>query len=597
MLVAGATASASGAAGGGGGLGSRSAALRRAQQGGGGGGGSQGRRPVRTTATTNATSPLASGQTTPAPAPTPHGSPALAVVGVTRAVTPSSAVAGAHASLTSADALELAGRADEQRTQASRLAALRDDAATERDRLAGRARAAHGEATLHGQRVAASERDIVNVTSRMAFLRGERGRLGLYGDGIRRARDAKGEERVGLLKKMSRAARRLNPWGTRKPEDVTSDELNDELTNIRGDVALIDAELAELAAVLPQIEAELGQHEANRDAALRIARDLDDEARGHASRVSTLSTQADDATHAATRLDGEAGEAEERHLAKVKAAAARKVKTSALEDQNVRGMPAARKPVHVAAMKRYGASSVIHAKPGEVAEDAVATAPEAKRFAIADGVTNSDFSGPFARILVRRWVHAPPTSKAAFNDWLADAQAEWDAETAPHIAELRKVYYNRTKAFVGHAAFVGAQLRERSNGKRVLTALALGDSALLQVRGGRLVAAFPLANAAQYSSDVTALPTKGKPKQAPSLHEIEVADGDEIFMVTDALAKWSLEEVAAGRDPFSTLRAAKSKSAFGPLVDKARGGTLPGHGTLDTDDTSMIHFTIPSGAP
>ncbi|HEU5060422.1 MAG TPA: hypothetical protein VFU21_28015 [Kofleriaceae bacterium] len=244
--------------------------------------------------------------------------------------------------------------------------------------------------------------------------------------------------------------------------------------------------------------------------------------------------------------------------------------------------------------RRFKLVTLIESKPAEVTQDALAAAPEEGLFAIADGVTNSDYSGEFARALVRRWTAGAPLGEAEFAGWLAGAQAEWDAEVKPLIASKATAWYNRKKTWQGDAAFVGARLMRRG-GRRTLELTGIGDTVAFLVRGGRIVKSFPLERAAEFSDIVKALPSVGRPLHPPMSASWEVEAGDEVFMGTDALSAWILGETEAGRDPLPTLRAIGSQKHMDRFVADARAGQLAGHGAMGVDDTALLRFVVPPG--
>jgi hypothetical protein len=248
---------------------------------------------------------------------------------------------------------------------------------------------------------------------------------------------------------------------------------------------------------------------------------------------------------------------------------------------------------HRRARERFQAASFIEPKSGEASQDAVATAPELGRFAIADGVTNSDFSGEFARAVVQLWTRKPLARPEELGSWLAPAQQAWEAEVAPLIAAKRNAWYNRGRRWLGHTTFVGARLENAGTGQR-LHLVGIGDTVAFLVRDGALTRSFPLQRSGEFSDEVQALPSAGDPPFAPVTEAWEVRPGDEIFLATDALAAWILAEVESGSSPFPTLRAIRTRQQMQSFVTAARAGTLAGHGAMREDDTSLLRFVVPA---
>src|ERR1051326_102845 len=177
---------------------------------------------------------------------------------------------------------------------------------------------------------------------------------------------------------------------------------------------------------------------------------------------------------------------------------------------------------------RYRVESSLFVLPKEGAraeecEDAAAADDAALCYAVADGATEAFDAGRWARLLAEDWVRAqsPPTAADEFRAWAA-AQGErlhagWSELSLPWYAEEKR----RAGSF---AAFVGIRFDEEDAGvapdtggnkagargveqnrrgerglpveheqrvEPVLSwrAVALGDSCLVQTRGGEVVAA------------------------------------------------------------------------------------------------------------
>jgi hypothetical protein len=260
----------------------------------------------------------------------------------------------------------------------------------------------------------------------------------------------------------------------------------------------------------------------------------------------------------------------------------------------VSGTPAERAAYREAA-KRYQLTSAIESKPQEISQDALATAPELGRFAIADGVTNSDLSGEWARTLVSRWTREPISDVSTeLAPWLARAQAEWNELVAPELAQRSAQFFNRGRKWVGHAAFVGAELKRETHGGWRLDTVAIGDSVIFHVSGGRLRESFPLEESSEFSDVVKTLPSTGAPAFRVRQRSLRVEAGDDIFMATDALAAWILTEIESGRDGFEILRGIQNRSQMSRFVTEARAGQVAGRGKLHVDDTSFVRFVVPS---
>ena len=124
-------------------------------------------------------------------------------------------------------------------------------------------------------------------------------------------------------------------------------------------------------------------------------------------------------------------------------------------------------------------------------EDAYAVKPEALRFAVADGASETSFARQWAELLVEGFVQGAP-SAAELRDFVTPLQAAW-AEGQKGKATA---WYSERKAADGaFSSLLGVTIE----GDR-WRALAIGDTCLFVVRSGKMLRAFPLERAEQFSN-------------------------------------------------------------------------------------------------
>ena len=248
-------------------------------------------------------------------------------------------------------------------------------------------------------------------------------------------------------------------------------------------------------------------------------------------------------------------------------------------------------------------------------EDAAAFSLEQGRFAIADGATESSFSDLWARSLVRQYTTSPPLippNSAPLHDWLVPLQTEWHGsinwERLPWFAE-EKARNGAFAAFLG-LYFLGAdkappppfsfwgwvfRRRPRVGGVR-WHALAVGDSCLFQVRGDKLLSAFPISESGAFNDRpllISSNPSRNHPVwKAVQFAEGECQPGDMFILGTDALSKWFLQEREAGNRPWETLVTVQTQASFATFVDALRQ-----QHTIRNDDTTLLQFTWPIQPP
>ena len=119
---------------------------------------------------------------------------------------------------------------------------------------------------------------------------------------------------------------------------------------------------------------------------------------------------------------------------------------------------------------------------------------------------------------------------------------------------------------------------------------AIGDTCLFHVRDGRLQAAFPLSESGSFDTS-PALLGSCDADPGPIVDHVRlawgtVAEGDDFFVCTDAMAAWFLSRSEEGGKPWETLRDL-SEIGFAEWVYEAR--RISG---LHNDDVTLVHIDI-----
>ncbi|MDX6484369.1 MAG: hypothetical protein QOE95_2140, partial [Gaiellaceae bacterium] len=211
----------------------------------------------------------------------------------------------------------------------------------------------------------------------------------------------------------------------------------------------------------------------------------------------------------------------------------------------------------------------------EECEDAVAFDAGSLRFAVADGATEAFDARRWAARLASEWVGAvrAPLSAAEFGPRLKEQgvwlHASWEGRKLSWYAEEKR----RAGSY---AAFVG--LRLEPSGRRIhWRAVALGDSCLVQRRGGEVLDAFPLDSHTAFTSTPPLVPSSEALREAALARLVEregrAESGDTFLLMTDALSAWYFDATAR-RDPeaerFDSLLAASENNSLSELVRRER---------------------------
>src|SRR5262252_2707768 len=215
-------------------------------------------------------------------------------------------------------------------------------------------------------------------------------------------------------------------------------------------------------------------------------------------------------------------------------------------------------------------------------EDAYAVKPEALRFAVADGASETSFARQWAELLVEGFVQDAP-STAGLRDFVVPLQAVWAEGQKGKATAWYAEQKARDGAFSSLLGLAIDQDRWR--------ALAIGDSCLFVVRAGKLLRAFPLERSEQFSNRPSLLSSQAR-ANAGVFEQVEVVEGelqvqDRLLLMTDALAQWFLVESEMGRRPWAALGKVTSPEQFASFVDCLRAG-----GALRNDDVTLVSLEV-----
>ncbi|MCP3062297.1 protein phosphatase 2C domain-containing protein [Myxococcus sp. K38C18041901] len=212
--------------------------------------------------------------------------------------------------------------------------------------------------------------------------------------------------------------------------------------------------------------------------------------------------------------------------------------------------------------------------------------------AVADGATESLFSGLWARLLAREYATGQMREPSGLLQALPGLQRRWLAEV-----EGRELpWYAQEKLREGaFATVLGVSLARTPAGADGIvgtwSALAVGDSCLFQVRDARLVRSFPLELASSFGSRPFLVSTHGaqNARVAAQAREMtgEVRVGDTLLLMTDALAHWFLGEHERGGRPWLSLPGEDDRSAFESFVAGLRAAR-----SLRNDDTTLMRLSV-----
>jgi hypothetical protein len=215
------------------------------------------------------------------------------------------------------------------------------------------------------------------------------------------------------------------------------------------------------------------------------------------------------------------------------------------------------------------------------------------RFAVADGATESLFARRWAETLVRA-VGEGRLSVFDLSSEIMGLRNDW----RDWMAGVQLAWYAEEKARQGtYAALVGLEIKAPEPGQEAVRrwhAAALGDSCFFHVRGDEIKVRFPLESSDAFDNRPFLVGSMAGDEQI--LHEKIVqcrgswVEGDEFYLMSDALACWFLRQIEAGNKPLQALRESASPtepSGFLPWIESLRD-----EGLIRNDDSTLLRISV-----
>jgi hypothetical protein len=200
-------------------------------------------------------------------------------------------------------------------------------------------------------------------------------------------------------------------------------------------------------------------------------------------------------------------------------------------------------------------------------------------------------------MLVEEFVKNPAAHPGRWGGWLPAVQQRWAAEVNTRPGQPPANWYVETKIQQGaFAAFLGLVLDEprcwlrRGTWKR-WRAVAIGDSCLFQVREGKLLQSVPMIRSADFNNSPWLVGSSSLLGRALRKKQVrrqgEWQSNDRLYLMTDALAQWFLQQVEGGQQPWQDLdgllTVPSGDAAFGSLVNGLRNTNR-----LRNDDVTLL---------
>lgn len=201
------------------------------------------------------------------------------------------------------------------------------------------------------------------------------------------------------------------------------------------------------------------------------------------------------------------------------------------------------------------------------------------RVAVADGASESSFARSWARLLAGAYARGALDAGTLLDD-LGPLQACWLAR----VNARPRPWYVAEKVRAGAFAALAGVTVDACGGWR---ALAVGDCCVMHVRDGDVLAAFPLASAAEF--DNRPLLIGSNPERNGRLCEaMRVTSGawrcgDSFVLASDALAACLLRAVEGGAGIGEALAFERTRPGFVAWTEALRTA-----GSLRNDDVTLL---------
>jgi hypothetical protein len=213
------------------------------------------------------------------------------------------------------------------------------------------------------------------------------------------------------------------------------------------------------------------------------------------------------------------------------------------------------------------------------------------RISLSDGATESYLSKKWAETLVQEFGCFPQIhSDNNFYDFIESAQKTFNIwkKKYPDLreAEGRPLLFSEDFRLLegSDATFLGVNIQNdvNSNGK-YWSAISIGDTCLFQIRE-EFIFSHPLQFSEEFNNSPNLLSSKGS-RDFIKIKYIEKkwCYGDIVYLMTDAISCWFLQEYENGNEPWITLDNITTQEEFNMFITDLRQKKM-----IRNDDVTMI---------
>lgn len=245
----------------------------------------------------------------------------------------------------------------------------------------------------------------------------------------------------------------------------------------------------------------------------------------------------------------------------------------------------------------------------ERCQDKMAHDSQKARYVVADGVGTSFLPGRWAEILTRDFVSSdcPFDNPQEITNWLMDCSQAWHAWVEDvWVSRARQnnaqADWSREIARGAAATLAGcffSPVELAQTGTTNVRVVVVGDAEFFLLARESLVAQprwrckrtwyLQLLEEFGHTTQALATPEKRvlRDHRWVNVTNVEAKAGDCLILATDALAKWILQYIEQGKDPWNKLFALRNQEDFQRFVSHYRAD-----GSLEIDDTTLMIIPV-----
>lgn len=207
------------------------------------------------------------------------------------------------------------------------------------------------------------------------------------------------------------------------------------------------------------------------------------------------------------------------------------------------------------------------------------------RCAVADGATETSFSGLWAKILCQGYVSGEVSLEKMQDQWLTD------------VSSKQLPWYAEQKLESGaYAALVCLEIRQEVH-RIEWSAKAIGDSCLFHLRQGKLVTSFPIENWQDFNNSPLLMASKAD-RNEEALASVKVTHGvcdvgDQFLLMTDAISHWFLRKLSDNEEIVAEIESFAIQEKLNEICARERALRLDdGRAAMPNDDVTVTLVSI-----